>query len=305
MARAAALDLSHLPTLAPACVPAGWLQRELAVALGADEATVVAVSGPDGSMGLLGAGAASAGVLVDVAGSTDVVFATTGTYRSARETKTLVNAYVLPELWTIGGVTPATGLALSWFSQLVGLGSVADLLKRHGREAMAVPIGSRGLVVDPALSGPRFPYAGTAQSALVGLTLEHGAPDILHAIVEGIAFSVREILEMIRAAGHAIGEVRLVGGGFDRWSAQLRADVWGVPVRIMAQREATLLGTAIAAAVASGVFPSAAAAVDTLVTTEDVLVPSAARADAFDEAFFRWQRTKVALGARHLQTNPT
>lgn len=297
---AAEVEARLLPDPRPACAVAGTLRREVAAELGVRNDIVVAVGGPDGSTGVLGAGGVVSGIVVDVAGSTDVVLATTDEPRTAVATGTLVNAFGLPGLWTTGGTTPTTGLALGWLARLLGSDSPAALLGQHGEAAGKVPIGCRGLLVDPALGGARFPYEGSARSAIVGLTVDHGAPELVRGVVEGIAFSVLEVLELLERSGQGADRVRLVGGASQGWTAQLRADAWQREVAVMSCHEAALLGAALIAGVAAGVYPSPAAAASRLVAIERILEPRREHGGAFGETFRRWQEMKVALGARHL-----
>lgn len=289
------MDLDRLPPVLSASQPAGTLRTEVARKLGVATGIPVAVGGPDGTMGALGAGAVTAGITVDVAGSTDVLLQTVDLPPIPSAVRAQVTAFALPGLWTVGGPTATTGLALTWLARLLGFGSSAELLAEHGEGAARVSPGSEGLVFDPTLSGPRFPYDASPWGLVAGVTLDHGPAHFLRALEEGIVFTVRDGLEVLAATGRPLSEVRLVGGAPERWTATLRSDAWDRRVRIMGGREATMLGAAMLAGMASGVFASAREAADALVGPGTVIEPRPSHIAPLARAFLRWRRVRLAV----------
>ncbi len=165
-----------------------------------------------------------------------------------------------PGLWGTRGVTPgsftlAAGMATSgavtdWLRRLVGR-DYGDLVA----DAVAVPAGSRGLLMLPYFAGERTPlFDPDARGVLAGLTTAHGAPEIYRAALEGIAYGVRHNLEAMAEAGGAAGRLVAVGGGTrgGLWT-RIVSDVTGLPQQIPAETIGACLGDALLAAEATGV----------------------------------------------------
>jgi len=298
LAEAARIQPHLLPRPVPCFSLAGNLRSDIGGELGLPGQVGIAVGGPDGSIGALGAGAHNPGVVVDVAGSTDVVLTTVEEPRPEAAAELLVNAFVLPGLWTLGGTTPTTGLAFDWLASLVGAASAGELLDKWWKTAMEAPVGCRGLSFDPAFGAPRIPRGRSAKGALVGIKPDHGLAELVRAVAEGGAFSVLEVLELLEYHGQVASRLRMVGGAARRWLAQLRADAWGREIELMAHREASLLGAALAASVASGLFSSVEEAASAMIRSEEVIKPRRELATAFADAYHSWQEMKTSLGAR-------
>lgn len=266
LAAAADVDGRLLPPALPGTAAVGPLAPEAARQLGLGERTPVAVGGPDGTLGVVGAGGVREGVTVDVAGTTDVLLHTTDRPVPDPAATAVLNAHVVPGLWTTGGPTGLTGGAIEWTAQLLGFATAKDAHEALGPVADALP-GAGGLTFRTSLSGTRFPTWDTAQvGAIAGLRPEHGPAHLLRAAQEGAVFTVAEGLDAIRALGLGVEEVVVVGGAAARPAGlQLRSDAWNAPVVSLANAEATTIGAALLAGVAGGAFDDAEAGARALV----------------------------------------
>jgi sugar (pentulose or hexulose) kinase len=247
-----------LPPIQAATNVAGDLRREFAVATGLPEGLPVAVGGPDGSVGCLGAGLTLPGVAVDVAGSSDVVFVLVDRPLSVPEARLVQNAFLVPGLWAVGGPTGLTGGCLDWFVQTFPPpGDPAQSVYERTENAVCdVPPGSGGLRVSPNLTGSRTPdWDAGARGSIAGIAPTHGWGHFARAIMEGTAAQVAEIVAIAAAAGATVTEVRLAGGGARSavWR-QIRAEALGRPLRVLTG--GSLAGSAMIAGVAAGVFAS-------------------------------------------------
>jgi xylulokinase len=306
-ARAWSLDLMaaaevpaiRLPPVRDAHARAGAISRDVAAALGVSAGTPVAVGGPDGSVAALGCGAVRAGLTIDVAGSTDVLLRLCDRPIFDTERRSILNAFLLPGLWTVGGPTGLTGGAAAWLSSVLGYGSIEDAYQALGSTAAGIAPGAGGVTFHTALTGERFPtwFTGAAGS-LRGLRPEHTAAHLLRAAEEGAVFTVREGVDAITALGVDVGEIRVSGGVTRlRTAMQLRANVLRRRVVGVTNPEATTIGAAILAAVCGGAHSTVDQAAASMVRLDAPVDPEPAAADAYDRAFLRWRDERLATGS--------
>jgi xylulokinase len=290
-------DRSLLPPVHRASLPAGVIAAEASSRTQVAEDTPVAVGGPDGSVGTIGAGAVCAGVTVDVAGTTDVLLHATDTPIRDAEGAMILNAHAAPGLWTVGGPTGYTGGGVAWLTQILDLREKEAISAALSDALTAVPPGCDGLVFSPSLTGSRFPDWATAErGTLSGISAGHGRLHLLRAAQEGSAFMVAHALDTVRSCGAVIDRVVLVGGLASNPAAvQLRADVLGLPVVTLANKEASSIGAAMLAATCGGVFENLSAAADVFVISHPPVKPNPAAALALATARNRWTALRSAL----------
>ncbi len=162
------------------------------------------------------------------------------------------------------GVTQAAGLSLRWFRDTLTANSTSapESYDHLTAEAGKIPPGSDGLLWTPYLMGERTPHLdGSARGALVGLTASHTRGHIVRAILEGVAFSLRDTFTLFQEMNVPVSSIRLGGGGARSplWR-QIQADVYGHSVELVAAEEGAAYGAALLAAVGAGVWPSVDAA---------------------------------------------
>jgi xylulokinase len=281
------LDPAAMPPVLAATAIAGRTSSRIAD-LGLHEGIAVAVGGPDGTMGALGAGMIASGSAVDVIGTTDVVFTVVDRPLLDRTSRTITNAYVEPSRWAIGGPLGLTGGALRWFVETFGpleapgaTSSFAalDVLAR------AIAPGADGLLFFPGLTGDRVPWwEPRARGALVGLSARHGRAHVGRALLEGCAFLVADTFDAIEHVGATVSEVRVAGGGAasTTWLG-IRASALGRALLVPEQIEASSLGAAIVAGVAGGIYESASAGVAVGVRIARVVEPDRAACARYRE----------------------
>src|SRR5258705_11195832 len=185
--------------------------------------------------------------------------------------------HAIPGRWHVMGVTQGAGLSLRWFRNQFGAIEGAGCISydRLTKEASLVSSGSDGLIWTPYLMGERTPHLDPfAKAALVGLTASHTRAHIVRAILEGVAFSLRDAFEILNEMGVQVEEIRLGGGGArsSLWR-QIQADVYGQPVNTVAAEEGAAFGAALLAGVAAGGWFSVAAAFRYLRRNTDSFCP--------------------------------
>ncbi len=169
------------------------------------------------------------------------------------------------------------GVLTDWLRDLIGRPDWASLLSNAAR----VPAGCHGLLLLPYFAGERTPiYDPQARGVIAGLTLRHGAPELLRAVYEGTAFGVHQILELFSGAAHAPKRLVAVGGGTqaDLW-LQIVSDVTGAEQQVPEQTIGACYGDALLAAIGTGLVP-----VETNWTTiAKAITPSASSHDLYRE----------------------
>jgi len=158
-------------------------------------------------------------------------------------------------LYILGAILSA-GLSLRWLRNTLGMSAAPDAYPRLSADAASVDIGADGLLFLPYLVGERTPHMDSqARGAFVGLTYAHGRGHLARAVMEGVAFALRQTLEISLGLGAPVDSLIVSGGGAesDVWR-QIQADVFGLPLRKTLTAEQTSIGAALLAAVGVGVY---------------------------------------------------
>jgi xylulokinase len=289
------IDASMLPPVLCPGASAGHVSADAAQRLGLPADALVAIGTNDQLAGALGAGNVLPGCVSATFGTALAIIATSprGTNLPGVE----VAPHPVQGLYALLAYAKTAGIVLRWFrDNFAPTLSYDDLM----HEAAGAPIGSDGLTAFPHFSGMATPtFDPAARGAFAGLTLSHTRAHMTRAIVESLAFTVRENLDLLAPAIGGVRELRAIGGGAqsDFWM-QMVADVTGVPVGIPAAREAACLGSAELAMVAAGRFPSVADASQRLYRADRRFVPQSANADAYNKALHRYRTLQMSLRVR-------
>jgi xylulokinase len=264
MLDAAALDESLLPAVYESPEVCAKVSAQGAAESGLSAGTPVVAGAGDQAAGAVGMGIVSPGTISATIGTSGVVFAATD--RPALDTRGRVHTFchAIPGRWHVMGVTQAAGLSLRWFRDTFTIDSngVPASYDRLTEEAAKIPAGSDGLLWTPYLMGERTPHLdGSARGALIGLTASHTRGHVVRAILEGVAFSLRDTFTLFQEMNVPVNSIRLGGGGARSplWR-QIQADVYGHSVELVAAEEGAAYGAALLAAVGAGVWPSVDAA---------------------------------------------
>jgi xylulokinase len=191
------------------------------------------------------------------------------------------------------GVMLSAAGSLRWYRDALAPGAAFDELVAEAAEA---PPGSDGLLFLPYLTGERTPHPDPlARGAFVGLTVNHGRAHLTRAVLEGVAFGLRDSLELVRAAGLAPStEIRATGGGIQSglWR-QILADVLEARIVTTSTAEGAAQGAATLAAVGAGWHPSVEEACRAFVRIGDPTEPTGS--GAYDDAYARYRELYPAL----------
>ena len=277
MLSATEIDRRLLPRVYESPHVTGIVSPAGAEATGLRAGTPIVAGGGDQAAGAVGMGIVRSGTVSATIGTSGVVFAASD--KPALDPKGRVHTFchAVPERWHVMGVTQGAGLSLRWYRDQFGAGNEhgRDPYDRLTEEAAHAPAGSDGLLWAPYLMGERTPHLDPhARAALVGLTASHTRAHVVRAILEGVAFSLRDTFEIFKAMNVPVAEVRLGGGGArSRLWRQIQADIYGREVKTVAAEEGAAYGAALLAGVAAGAWPSVDAACDAVVRIASTIEP--------------------------------
>jgi len=264
MLEAAEIDERWLPALHESPAVCAKISAQGARETGLSVGTPVVAGAGDQAAGATGMGIVGSGTVSVTIGTSGVVFAATD--RPALDPHGRVHTFchAIPGRWHVMGVTQAAGLSLRWFRDTFATGSsgARESYEQLTAEAAKIPPGSDGVLWTPYLMGERTPHLDSnARGALVGLTASHTRAHVIRAILEGVAFSLRDTFTLFREMNVPVKSIRLGGGGArSPFWRQIQADVYGKPVEIVEAEEGAAYGAALLAAVGAGVWPSVDAA---------------------------------------------
>jgi xylulokinase len=282
----------------------GELDAGLAAELGLPARVPVLAGGGDAVMQTLGSGAVASDVALVVIGTGGNVTVSLPEPMENPGSTLQVFCHVAPRRWVAMGVTLSAGSSLKWYRDTLGgleRQLAADLRRDAydllGQEAALSPPGANGLIFLPYLQGERCPHVDVhARGVLFGLGLRTGKADVVRSIMEGVTFSLRDVLELIQQAGFRPAQIRASGGGSSSalWR-QIQADVFNREVTTFASSEdAGAIGAAIVAGIQAGFWPSADAAVALLRTaTQDR--PIQENAETYERLFALYRTLYPAL----------
>jgi xylulokinase len=259
-------------------VPLEWLPQ-------AHESTEIAGAG-DQAAAALGVGIASPGPVSVVLGTSGVVFAVLPTYVPESQARVHVFCHAVPGTWHAMGVMLSAAGSLTWLRHVVG-GAYSELDAEAARWAP----GCEGLLFAPYLAGERTPYPDPdARGAFTGLSLRHDRGALARATLEGVAYGLRDSLELLRSLGAQPAVGRASGGGAasELW-LKIVASVLGLTLERTESEEGSAFGAALLAGVRAGVFADAADAVARCVRVRDRIEPDAAWSAAYEDGYIRYR----------------
>lgn len=249
------IERDLLPRVYESIEITGAVSERAAAETGLKAGTLIVAGAGDNAAGAIGMGLSRAGTVGATIGTSGVVFGVTDEPKLDLKGRIHTMCHAVPGRWHNAGVTLAAGLSLKWFREQMGGGKSFDELTE---EAGKAPAGASGAIWLPYLMGERTPHMdAAARAAFVGLTASHTRGALTRAVMEGVAFSLRDSLEIFRETGAPVEKIRLGGGGArSRLWRQIQADVYGLPVEILEADEGAAFGAAVLAGVGAGVWAS-------------------------------------------------
>lgn len=260
----------------------GTVTGEAARLTGLAPGTPVVGGAGDNAAAAVGTGVVREGRAFTTIGTSGVVFAHTDGLTIDPKGRVHTFCCAVPGAWHVMGVTQGAGLSLKWFRDNF-CGAEKETAAQMGtdpyvlmdKEALRSPIGCNRLIYLPYLMGERTPHLDPdCRGVFFGLSAMHTRADLLRAVMEGVTYSQRDSVEILRGMGVNIGEMMACGGGGSSplWR-QMLADVYNCPVKTVSSKEGPALGVAILAGVGAGLYSSVQSACDKMIQAGTVQEP--------------------------------
>ncbi|MBI5030314.1 MAG: xylulokinase [Chloroflexi bacterium] len=282
----ASLDIprSWLPESFESPIVSAKVSADAASETGLIEGTPIVGGGGDQAAQAIGAGIIRSGIISATLGTSGVVFAATEKFSVEPEGRLHTFCHAVPGQWHWMGVMLSAAGSFRWFRDALGQDAVTQA-RANGNDAYEVltdlastaSAGSEGLIFLPYLSGERMPYVDPdARGVYFGLTLRHTKAHLVRAVLEGVAYGLRDSLELMRGMGLYITQVRASGGGARSalWR-QILADVFDSEIALANVTEGAAYGAALLAGVGVGVYQDVAEACAHTAGVTDPIEPSA------------------------------
>jgi xylulokinase len=293
------IDAGLLPSLHESPHVCGKISVAGAEATGLLVGTPVVAGAGDQAAGAVGMGIARAGAVSATIGTSGVVFAATDRPALDPAGRLHTFCHAIPGRWHVMGVTQSAGLSLRWFRDRFGvvLKDGRDPYDILAEEASAAPAGSEGAFWVPYLMGERTPHLDpNARAALVGLTASHTRGHIIRAVMEGVAYSLKDTFTIFNEMKIPVTSIRLGGGGARSplWR-QIQADVYAHEVEIVAAEEGAAYGAAILAGVGVGGWSSVDEACDRVVRVAARIPQKPADSKTMQDGYRTYRKIYPAL----------
>ncbi len=298
MMDAVGIDAAVLPALFESPEVCGRVSARGAAATGIPAGTPIVAGAGDQAAGAVGMGITRPGTVSATLGTSGVVFAATDRPFLDPGGRLHTFCHAIPDRWHVMGVTQAAGLSLRWLRDQYGMASGGDAAyTAMVAEAAAVRPGAEGVLWAPYLMGERTPHRDpNVRGALLGLAASHGRGHVVRAVLEGVAFSLRDSFTIFAELGLPVEQIRLGGGGARSavWR-QIQADVYGRDVETVETEEGAVYGAALLAGVGARYWPTVDAACDAVVHTAEVTPARPEVTPVMTDQYARYRRVYPAL----------
>ena len=287
------MDADRFPPFVAPGSPVGVVSLAGSEACGVPAGVPVFAGAPDFIVSLLGTATVAPGRACVRSGTSEGINLCSAT--PVEDRRLMCVSHVAQGLFNVSGVISTSGKALEWFKNATGR-AASDYEGLFG-DIEGLPPGANRLLFLPYLAGERAPiWDPQARGAFIGLTLNHGRRDMTRAVVESVAYAIRDVVEVMEEAGVSVCDLRITGSPSRSplWN-QIKADVTGRRILVPAQRDSDLAGDACLALFGLGEFGSVAAASEAIVSIGSAFEPDAARGRIYDEMFGLYRESYAGL----------
>jgi len=289
------IDASWMPRTFEGTEFTGHVSQEAASITGLKAGTPVAAGGGDQAAQAVGVGAVEPGIVGLTVGTSGVIFATTPSALVEPEGRLHAFCHAVPGMWHFMGVMLSAAGSLQWYRETLAPDMSFDDLVQ---EAESAPAGCEGLLFLPYLSGERTPYPDPlARGAFIGLTLRHSRAHMTRAVLEGVAFGLKDSFTLIQNAGLGkITQVRASGGGTKGalWR-QILASVLEAELVTVNTSEGAAFGAALLAGVGTGVWSDVPSACKATIRVTGQTLPDEAQVNIYRKMYPLYQELYPAL----------
>jgi xylulokinase len=270
------------------------ITQEAAVLTGLAAGTPVVAGAGDQAASAVGSGIVLPGLTSATLGSSGVIFSYMPAPTLDPHGRIHTFCHAVPGKWHVMGVTQGAGLSLRWFRDQFGAAESwyarqadVDPYELIIREAERVPAGSEGLLWLPYLMGERTPHLDAqARGLWFGLTASHTRGHLIRSILEGVAFSLRDSLEIFKELAIPVEQICASGGGSRSFLwRQIQADIYGKEVVTLRTSEGSALGAALLAGVGAGIYASVEDSARDVIQVKERMAPAPEQAEVYDRYY--------------------
>jgi xylulokinase len=288
------IDSKLLPRAYESPEITGQITHETAVLTGLKAGTPVAGGGGDQASSAVGNGIVLPGLTSATLGTSGVIFTYTDAPKLDPQGRIHTFCHAVPGKWHVMGVTQGAGLSLRWFREHFGNAEAwyahqtgVDPYDLFMKEAEKIPPGSAGLLWLPYLMGERTPHLDArARGMWFGLTAAHTRGHLIRSILEGVAFSLRDSLEIFKELGIPVEQIRASGGGSRSFLwRQIQADVYGKELVTLRTSEGSAFGAALLAGVGAGIYSSVEESAREAIQIRERMAPLAENVRIYDRQY--------------------
>ncbi len=282
----------------------GKITKKVAELTGLKEGTPVVGGAGDNAAAAVGTGVVEDGKAFTTIGTSGVVFAHTSDIAIDKKGRVHTFCCAVPNCWHVMGVTQSAGHSLKWFrdnfawSEMeTALAMGVDPYYLMDKEADSVPIGANRLLYMPYLNGERTPHLDpNARGVFFGLSAMHKKKDMLRAVMEGVSYSLRDCVEVMREMDINVSDMMACGGGGTSplWR-QMLADLYACPVKTASSKEGPALGVALLAAVGAGIYSSVPEACRAVIKTDKVQEPIESNTLEYNKVYEMYRKLYPAM----------
>jgi len=282
----------------------GYITSEIASITGLGSGTLVVGGAGDNAAAAVGTGVVKDNTAFTTIGTSGVVYAHTSNIVIDKKGRVHTFCCAVPGAWHVMGVTQAAGLSLKWFRDNF-CDSEIETAKNMGvdsyylidKEAEQSPIGCNKLIYLPYLMGERTPHLDPdSRGVFFGLSAIHKKRDMLRSVMEGVSFSLRDCMEILRDMDVTINEMLACGGGGTStvWR-QMLADMYACPVKTVVSKEGPALGVAILAGVGAGIYSSVEAGCAQVIKTNPEQHPIVDNTEKYNKVYVIYKELYKSL----------
>jgi xylulokinase len=298
VAKVAGIPESWLPELFESPEICAKISAEAAGLTGLTAGTPVAAGAGDQGAGAVGMGILQPGSVSATIGTSGVVFAATAAPTRDPRGRLHTFCHAVPGRWHVMGVTQAAGLSLRWLRETMAPDQTYDQLTAA---AAQVPAGSDGLLWTPYLLGERTPHLDSqATAAFVGITAATTRAHFIRAVLEGVAYSLKDTFTLFSELGIPVKGVRLGGGGArgPLWRT-IQANIYGYPCERLTAEEGGAFGAALLAGVGVSAWRNLDVACSAAITVAETIQPDPKLVQRYADGYAGYRRVYPALKGIH------
>jgi xylulokinase len=280
------LDRKLFPDVRPSAEIMGYITKEISLETGLKEGTPVVNGGSDHSVAEVGSGLLGEGEVSCIVGTAGVVAACSSKPVRDLNKRVMCWSYPLQGYWDILGITQTAASSLTWFRNAIDPDAGQDVFEKYSDAARDIPSGSEGLLFLPYLMGERTPHWDSkARGVFFGLTMKHSKANMIRAIMEGVAFSIKDCMDVVEELGVSFESVNVLGGGSKSsvWR-KIQSNIYGKKVRTLETQDTGAIGNLILASLAIGLIRDPGEAAN-LIKHRETVRPESSEVEKYKKMF--------------------